>query len=96
VLAVEHGEDHVIEAFLSLGEPGGEHRGDNGGVVPEDAAAPCAQHLLAVAVRRGDLGPRRSLARRTRSYVVWEAGLALFALTNTAILLIAIIHPRLL
>lgn len=43
-----------------------------------------------------DVGPRRSLARRARSYIVWEAGLALFALTNMAILLITIIHPRLL
>lgn len=42
------------------------------------------------------VGPRRSLARRARSYVVWEAGLGLFALTNMAILLITIIHPRLL
>ena len=43
-----------------------------------------------------DVGPRRSLARRARSYVVWEAGLALFALTNMAILLVTIIDPRLL
>jgi hypothetical protein len=40
-----------------------------------------------------DIGPRRSLYRRARSYVVWEAGLALFALTNIAILLIIAIHP---
>lgn len=38
------------------------------------------------------VGPRRSLARRARSYVVWEAGLALFALTNVAILLITLIR----
>ena len=42
------------------------------------------------------LGPRRSLARRARSYVVWEAGLALFALTNMAIFLITLIRPGLL
>lgn len=42
------------------------------------------------------VGPRRSLARRARSYVVWEAGLALFALTNMAILLITLIRPGLL
>lgn len=41
-----------------------------------------------------DIGPRRSRYRRARSYVVWEAGLALFALTNIAILLIVVIHPR--
>jgi len=41
-------------------------------------------------------GPRRSLAHRARSYVVWEVGLALFALTNMAILLIIIIRPALL
>jgi hypothetical protein len=38
----------------------------------------------------------RSLAHRARSYVVWEVGLALFALTNMAILLIIIIRPALL
>jgi hypothetical protein len=43
-----------------------------------------------------DVGPRRSLASRIRSYVVWEAGLALFALTNVAILLISIVWPSLL
>ena len=43
-----------------------------------------------------DIGPRRSLYRRARSYVVWEAGLALFGLANLAILLIILIHPRLL
>jgi hypothetical protein len=42
------------------------------------------------------VGPQRSLARRIRSYVVWEAGLALFALTNVAILLITIVRPSLL
>jgi hypothetical protein len=43
-----------------------------------------------------DVGPRGPLARRARSYIVWEAGLALFALTSMAILLITAIHPRLL
>jgi hypothetical protein len=42
------------------------------------------------------VGPRRSLARRVRSYVVWQAGLALFGLTNMAILLITVIRPSLL
>jgi acetylornithine deacetylase/succinyl-diaminopimelate desuccinylase-like protein len=39
-LAVEHGEDDVVEAALDTGELGGEHRGGHGGIVPEDAAAP--------------------------------------------------------
>jgi hypothetical protein len=51
---VEHGEDDVVEASLGTGELDGERGGDDGGVVPEDAAAPCAQHQLAVAVRGGD------------------------------------------
>lgn len=42
------------------------------------------------------VGPRRSLARRARSYVVWQVGLGLFALANMAILLVIITRPSLL
>jgi hypothetical protein len=54
--------------------------------------------LTPVAARGVDagVGPRRSLARRVRSYVVWQVGLGLFALANMAILLLIIIRPSLL
>ena len=41
------------------------------------------------------VGPRRSLVRRARSYVVWQVGLGLFALANMAILLVIIRHSLL-
>jgi hypothetical protein len=54
--------------------------------------------LPPVAARGVDasVGPRRSVARRIRSYVVWQLGLGLFALANLAILLVIILRPSLL
>jgi hypothetical protein len=54
--------------------------------------------LSPIAARGVDagVGPRRSLARRARSYVVWQVGLGLFALADITILRIIIVRPSLL
>jgi hypothetical protein len=57
----------------------------------EIGLTPVAARGVAVGV-----GPQRSLARRARSYVVWQVGLGLFALANMAVLLVIIFRPSLL
>ena len=62
-LAVEHGEDDVVEVSSGPGELGGERRGDDIGIVSEDATAPRALTLAPMSMLRppGDRYPPASM-----------------------------------